>query len=84
MSDHDMDQDEAATRAASAAERAYTAGWRDYRDGKAAPSGRDPQALRGWLEARHAAELLARDIQWSAGETYVVGWPVPETERTQP
>jgi len=83
MSDDEMNRDEAATRAAMNVERAYTAGWRAYRDGGLRPSASDPMALRGYLEAKHAAELVGREIQWSAGETWVVGFPNPETQRAE-
>ena len=84
MSDEDMNQDERTAREAMAVEQAYTAGWRAYRDGGHRPSAREAMALRGYLDAQYAAEQLERDITWSAGETYVVGFPNPETERALP
>lgn len=83
MSDADMNQDEAVAREAMAVERAYTAGWRAYRDAGMRPPASDATALRGYLDARYAAELVRRDIFWSSGETWVVGFPVPETEKAE-
>ena len=87
MSDHDLLIDELVTRAAMAREGLYTIGWRTYRDGGTLPRNADPYMQRGYDDAQHAVKACCRYIWWSEhrdGETYAVGFPVPDTEKHIP